>query len=218
MWILSTRTIRPRKLSSPLSTAESGFAVRCGISRRRTVGGYCFKLSTLPCTRRQLRAHSARLICVPASQSFRQPSTVSSGARFWTVSAKPPAPPVAGLGTRPLPKTAGSCGFDPPVPVPLLSEGIVVLVLEPGSGRDPCGRGINRDGAKISEFERLGVTGPVGVEPRAGAPRDNPGEVAPLLVPELVPPEPEVWAPADPIERTTASAAKRYLCWYFMTR
>jgi hypothetical protein len=82
---------------------------------------------------------------------------------------------------------------------------------------DPCGRGVKRDGAKISEFERFGVTGPVGVEPRAGEPRDDPGDVAPLVAPELVPPEPDVWALADPIERTTASAA-RYLSRYFMTR
>lgn len=85
---------------------------------------YCFR-SGLPCTRRQERAQSARLMCVPASQSFRQPSTVSEAGFFFV---EPPAPPVAGLGTRPLPKAARSCAFDPAVPVPLLSEGVVVVV------------------------------------------------------------------------------------------
>ena len=109
---------------------------------------YCFR-SGLPCTRRQERAQSARLICVPASQSFRQPSTVSEAGFFF---GEPPAPPVAGLGTRPLPKAARSCAFDPAVPVPLVSEGVVVLV----SGmEDPCGRGVR------TEFERFGVNGPV---------------------------------------------------------
>jgi len=37
-----------------------------------------FRSSNLPCTRRQVRAQSALLICVPASQSFIQSATVSA--------------------------------------------------------------------------------------------------------------------------------------------
>jgi len=76
---------------------------------------------------------------------------------------------------------------------PLRVDGVPVVA--PGSEIEPCGRGARREGANISEFERLGVTGPVGVEPIAGAPRVVPGEVAPLvpvLVPEPVPPDPDV--------------------------
>jgi hypothetical protein len=76
---------------------------------------------------------------------------------------------------------------------PLWVDGDPVLV--PESGMDPCGRGAKREGANMSEFERFGVTGPVGVEPMAGAPRVIPGEVAPpvpVLVPEPVPPDPDV--------------------------
>jgi hypothetical protein len=61
---------------------------------------------------------------------------------------------------------------------------------------DPWGRGAKREGANTSEFERFGVTGPVGVEPTAGAPRVTPGDVVPPvpeLAPELdPPPDPEV--------------------------
>ena len=84
--------------------------------------------------------------------------------------------------------------------VPLWLDGVVVLVLVPGSG-----------------IERLGVTGPLGVEPRAGEPPGEPGDVAPPVVPEAEPadpeppPEPDDWAWADVIERTTASAAKSCL-------
>ena len=76
-----------------------------------------FRSSNLPCTRRQVRAQSALVICVPASQIFMQSATVSD-AGFLPVFVDPPAPPVAGLGTRPLPTAAASCGFDPAVPVP----------------------------------------------------------------------------------------------------
>ena len=84
---------------------------------------------------------------------------------------------------------------------------------------DPPGLGANREGGKISEFERLGVTGPLGVEPSAG----EPGEVAPPVVPEvepadpeLDPPEPDDWALAEPTETTIASAATRCLCRSFI--
>jgi hypothetical protein len=70
---------------------------------------------------------------------------------------------------------------------------------------DPCGRGVR------TEFERFGVDGPVGVEPSAGEPPGAPGEVAPPVVPELVPPDPDVWALAAPKETTTAIAAMRNL-------
>ena len=99
---------------------------------------------------------------------------------------EPLIPPVAGLGARSFAKEEGSCA-------PFCSDGIVVLVL--GSCVDPGARGANREGANTSEFERFGVTGPVGVEPTAGAPRVPPGDVVPAvpeLVPELAPPDPEV--------------------------
>ena len=161
-----------------------------------------------------MRAHSILLICVPASQSVIQSSTVSNVGSL-RVLVELPTPPVAGLGTRPLPKAERSCGFDPSVPVPVWPEGVFVLVAVPGSGMDPCGRGANRDGAKTSEFERFGVTGPVGVPPSAGEPRDAPGEVVPLVVPELdpelVPPEPDVCALAEPNEIRRARVARRVL-------
>ena len=106
-----------------------------------------------------------------------------------------------------------------------------MLVLVPGSGMDPPGLGANLDGGKTSEFERLGVTGPLGVEPSAGEPPGEPGDVLPVVPelepaapeleldppePELDPPDPEDWALADVIERTTASAAKTCLFGCFM--
>jgi hypothetical protein len=86
---------------------------------------------------------------------------------------------------------------------------------------DPPGLGANREGGNISEFERLGVTGPLGVEPSAG----EPGDVAPPVVPEvepaepdpeLDPPEPDDWALAEPTETIIASAATRCLCRSFI--
>lgn len=148
-----------------------------------------------------------------------------SNPGFLPVLVAPPAPPVAGLGTLPLPKAAGSCGFEPSVPVRVWPEGIVVPV--PVSGIDPWGRGVKRDGGKTSEFERFGVIGPLGVEPSAGEPPGAPRVVAPPVAPEvepaaplpvldppepeLDPPEPDDWALAEPTERMIASAAKRYL-------
>ena len=80
----------------------------------RRLMGHCyfrslapFRSSNLPCTRLQVRAQSALLMCVPASQIFMQSETVSD-AGFLPVLVDPPAPPVAGLGTRPLPTAAGS--------------------------------------------------------------------------------------------------------------
>jgi hypothetical protein len=166
-------------------------------------------------------------MCVPGSQILMQSETVSD-AGFLPVLVGPPAPPVPGLGTRPLPAAAGSCGFAPTVPsllVPLWLDGVVVLVLVPESGMDPPGLGAKREGGKTSAFDRFGVIGPVGVEPNAGEPPGDPGVVArpvapeldpaaPLPVlepPELDPPEPDDWATAEPTERTNASAATRCL-------
>ena len=110
----------------------------------------------------------------------------------------------------------------PSLLVPLWLDGVVVLV--PGSGMDPPGLGANLEGGKTSEFERFGVMGPVGVEPSAGEPRGEPGDVVPVVPelepaapeleldpPELDPPEPDDWALAALTERTIASAAKRCL-------
>jgi hypothetical protein len=46
-----------------------------------------------------------------------QSATVSN-AGFLPVLVEPPAPPVAGLGTRPLPAVAGSRVFEPFEPLP----------------------------------------------------------------------------------------------------
>jgi hypothetical protein len=82
-----------------------------------------------------------------------------------------------------------------------------------GSCTEPA-RGANRDGGNVSEFDRFVVAGLVDVVGLpAGAPlvrpRDDVIPLVPELVPELTSPEPEVWAPAGPIARSTATAARK---------
>ena len=83
---------------------------------------------------------------------------------------------------------------------PVVDEPVVDVVPDPPGvcWVDPCVGGSRRDGGKISEFERLGVIGPLGRGVRAGAPLPT---VPPEVVPGDVAPDPDedpdpddVWA------------------------
>ena len=148
-----------------------------------------FRSSNLPCTRRQVRAPSQ-----PCSYACRRPKASCNPRRSLLPahSASCRTGNSAAPQRRRILRVLSGLARVSLVGTALGGWGSSTRArIRNGPLRSWCQAG----GREYVRVRTVGVTGPVGVEPMAGAPRVIPGEVAPpvpVLVPEPVPPDPDV--------------------------